>query len=331
MVPIVRRRMDRQVFRRLWIQAESRQDGASCPSCRKPMRVSSVDVDDGLVVVDTCRSCQLFWFDNTEAETVVPTGTNDREERIIDAKALFLMKESLSRSIRAERRHRSRLFPNAIFAALGLPVEDETELQRLRSWMTWGCALLLLLVHGLILGDMNDVFSEWGFKPADAFRHFGATFVTPFFLHAGWFHLVGNAYFLLVFGDDVEHALGRLKYLGLLLGGSVLGVIAHGLFTSRPEVVLVGASAGISAVLVFYALAFPKNRIGLVIRYRYFTISARVACLCWLAEQGVGATMQYLGRSSVSAAAHIGGAAFGVVVWLVWSRRIDLWKLVTKR
>ena len=75
--------------------------------------------------------------------------------------------------------------------------------------MTWGCASLLLLVHGLILGDLNDVFSEWGFKPADAFHHFGATFVTPFFLHAGWFHLVGNAYFLLVFGDDVEHALGQ--------------------------------------------------------------------------------------------------------------------------
>ena len=125
-----------------------------------------------------------------------------------------------------------------------------------------------------------------------------------------------------MFGDDVEVALGWPKYFGLLVGGAVSGSVVHGIFTTDPTVPCIGASAGISAVLVFYAMAFPRHRIGLAAFYGvcYWHVSARGALLCWLGTQVWGGYAQLAGLSAVSALSHLGGAAMGFLVWWRWHR-----------
>ena len=74
---------------------------------------------------------------------------------------------------------------------------------------------------------------------------------------AGILHLVGNLYFLLIFGDNVEDYLGWRKYLLLIFGATIAGDFVH-LLRNRIHEPSIGASGGISAVLVFYALQFPR-------------------------------------------------------------------------
>jgi membrane associated rhomboid family serine protease len=87
----------------------------------------------------------------------------------------------------------------------------------------------------------------------------------------------------------------------------------------------VGASGGISGVIVFYALQFPRARLGFLMRYffyfRWIQFPAWVALVLWLLMQTFTVVMQISGFSNVAATAHLGGAAAGFFLWLEWRRR----------
>ena len=82
----------------------------------------------------------------------------------------------------------------------------------------------------------NKIARFFGFIPNQWSRMGGLTIVTNFFLHVGWLHLLGNMYFLLVFGDNVEDRLGRAKFVMLLVCATVAGNLLHGTFAPRSGV-----------------------------------------------------------------------------------------------
>jgi len=84
---------------------------------------------------------------------------------------------------------------------------------------------------------------------------------TAMFLHGGFMHLAGNMLFLWIFGDNVEHRLGRFLYLLLYLATGVGATLAFALFAGDSLTPLVGASGAISGVLGLYFLLFPRNRV----------------------------------------------------------------------
>jgi membrane associated rhomboid family serine protease len=128
---------------------------------------------------------------------------------------------------------------------------------------------------------------------------------------------------LVVFGDNVEDELGALGMILLLAGASLAGTFLHGMLDPRGDVPCVGASAGISAVLAYYAIAFPKARLGVFVRFGWYfkwvTFTAAGGMLLWIFFQLLIAIGQLAGAGSVSALAHIGGALSGAA--LAWSRR----------
>ncbi|RLB54212.1 MAG: hypothetical protein DRI34_12350 [Deltaproteobacteria bacterium] len=81
------------------------------------------------------------------------------------------------------------------------------------------------------------------------------------FLHGGFLHLAGNMLFLWIFGDNVEHRLGRVGYLLAYLATGVLATLSFSLFETGSMTPLVGASGAISGVLGFYFLQFPRNKV----------------------------------------------------------------------
>ena len=87
------------------------------------------------------------------------------------------------------------------------------------------------------------------------------TLITSLFLHAGWFHLLGNLWFLGVFGPNVETALGHGRFLLYYLISGVAGGLVHTM--SDPESVLpaLGASGAISGVMGSYLAIYPHNKI----------------------------------------------------------------------
>jgi len=116
------------------------------------------------------------------------------------------------------------------------------------------------LLAGLSATDLF-LFSH-GYKPAlpelsDLF--------TSLFLHGGLLHLAGNMLFLWIYGDNVEHRLGRLGFLLAYLATGVLATLTFSLLARGSAVPLVGASGAISGVLGLYFLLFPRNRVKIFV------------------------------------------------------------------
>jgi membrane associated rhomboid family serine protease len=209
-------------------------------------------------------------------------------------------------------------------ALFGIPVlVDDTRDARL-PWVTWSIAAAIVVVLALTWSDLERATRTWGLIPAEWTRAGGLTLLTSFFLHAGLLHAAGNLYFLIVFGDNVEAHLGWRRYL-LLIGVADLAANAcHILVDPRGTVPVVGASGGISAVIVFFALKFPRARLALGLWrgpwIRYMQFPAWFGLGMWIVLQFIGVAQQLGGFTNVSAAAHLGGAAVGVLAWVVWRR-----------
>ncbi len=291
----------------------------SCPFCQRQMRLFSSAAPP--LELDACKTCNVVWFDSQEFEAV-PEGavasTHELQLQGIETLARHRLENLREQQHSHEPPAESWKWIPAIF---GFPVETETNALRRWPLFTWALALLIVLVSIWGFGDETRI-DEFGFVPADRWRWGGLTLLSSFFLHGGIFHLVGNLYFLLVFGDNVEDFLGRVRYGLLILTATLTGDIIHLLSDPSSTTPCIGASGGISGIIVFYALQFPKARLGFMFRYflyfRWFQIPAWGALGLWLLMQAVGLFMQLNGFSNVAATAHLGGAAIGFACWLWW-------------
>jgi membrane associated rhomboid family serine protease len=202
---------------------------------------------------------------------------------------------------------------------LGMPVEMSSRPLAHRPLITWGLGGLLVLVFVLTVQNLAAVVGEFGFVPAQWHRHGGLTVLASFFLHGGLFHLIGNLYFFLIFGDNVEDHLGPAKFIILVLGAHLAGTALHGAFDPRPEIPVVGASAGIFGVVAFYAIAFPRSRLGLLFFYFWWIrLPAWVLLVFYGGMQLLGAMVQVQGAGHVSNLGHLGGMAVGILAALFW-------------
>jgi membrane associated rhomboid family serine protease len=226
---------------------------------------------------------------------------------------------------RAEHDAGSDAAPDAwwqwIPGVLGMPVEQNAGGMRALPWITWGVAVLITVVSAVAFFDLSTAIERFGLIPAAFGRYGGLTLLSSFLLHGGWMHLVGNVYFLLIFGDNVEDWLGRWRFLLLLVCATVMGGVAHILGDPNATTPCIGASGGISGVLTFYALRFPRVRLRLLLRlyfwFRWISLPAYVMLLVWVGMQGIGVWVQLSGFGHVSSLAHLGGAGVGMLFWLI--------------
>ena len=149
--------------------------------------------------------------------------------------------------------------------------------------------------------------------------------ITSMFLHGSWMHLLGNMWFLWLFGNNVEDAMTRSRFVAFYL---LCGLAAAGLQVfAQPnsEIPMVGASGAISGVMGAYLVLFPRVRVFTLIPLGFFITSmalpAWVMLIYWMVLQFLG------GFSSIGAEgggvafwAHVGGFVAGVVLVKVFSR-----------
>lgn len=166
-----------------------------------------------------------------------------------------------------------------------------------------------------------------GLQPTPISVYF--TLLTSMFMHGGFAHLFGNMLFLWIFGDNVEHRTGHLRYLIFYLVCGVLASLAHvittAMFATTPASLLVpslGASGAISGVLGGYILLYPTRRVT-VILFRFLTdVPAYVAIGVWFGFQLISG-LGILGGGSelggVAYAAHIGGFVAGLALVKVFT------------
>lgn len=296
----------------------------ACPYCNKLML--QFYWQDPPLQLEACKPCNLVWFDVQEFEALPEHAIESvHEAQLRAAEALGTHRvEEMKKRQAAEEQDAPDETWKMIAAFFGFPVERCTDPLESRPWATWILSSVIALVSIAAFFNLQEIIDDLGFVPAHALRYGGITSITSFFLHAGILHLVGNLYFLLIFGDNVEDKLGWKKYLLMILGATLLGDCVHWIAQAHSLEPCIGASGGISAVIVFYALQFPRAELGFAFffywRIRWIYVPAWVALVFWLLMQTIGIYTQLHGFSNVAATAHLGGAAVGVISWLWWRK-----------
>jgi len=165
---------------------------------------------------------------------------------------------------------------------------------------------------------------EYGAIPARILKGEGIlTLITSMFLHAGFLHLIGNMWFLWIFGDNVEYALGKMKFLFFyflcgILSGLFNILLASGEALSIPTI---GASGAISGILGGYLILYPKNKIRAFFLLIFQPIVFSVPAFFYI---GIWFLYQFLSvgtLSSVAYFAHIGGFISGMIFVLFLRRK----------
>jgi membrane associated rhomboid family serine protease len=217
-----------------------------------------------------------------------------------------------------------------------IPVKDDNP-ARLRPYVT--LSLIVACVLAFIwqftsggagfersvfaLGVIPSVlFGRVSLPPELAWVPAWATVATSMFLHGGLGHLLGNMLFLWVFGNNVEDAMGHLRFLAFYLLCGVAAVFAQALPDPGSNVPMVGASGAISGVLGAYMLLYPRARVLLALPppFIFITIGwfrAVWVLAGWFALQllmGAGARPPEGEAGGVAFGAHVGGFVAGMVL-----------------
>lgn len=170
------------------------------------------------------------------------------------------------------------------------------------------------LVHGALLPPQLDWAPAW------------ATVFTSMFLHGGWMHLGGNLLYLWIFGDNVEDALGRGRFVAFYLLCGVAAALVQTVSETTSIVPMIGASGAISGVLGAYLRLFPHAQVRvlvpLFIVFYTIRVPAWVVLGLWFLFQLASSAMIQPGQGGVAFFAHIGGFLSGLIlVGLLMPRR----------
>ena len=185
--------------------------------------------------------------------------------------------------------------------------------------------------YGTIPGEITGALSEFGgidFGDGMSCAFGGLTWgslLTSMFMHGGWMHLIGNMWFLWIFGNNVEDSMGHIRYIVFYL---LCGLAASGAqVLSNPDspIPMVGASGAISGVMGGYLLLYPRVRVTtLFIVGLIFVrpLPAWVLLIYWFVIQVLSGAMSPAEGGGVAFWAHAGGFIAGLALIIPFRRRV---------
>jgi membrane associated rhomboid family serine protease len=151
--------------------------------------------------------------------------------------------------------------------------------------------------------------------------------LTSMFLHGSWMHVIGNMWFLWIFGDNIEDYLGHFKYLAFYLVSGLAAAFAQVILNPNSRVPTVGASGAIAGILGAYLVLYPRARVLIWFPiFFFFYLPAWVMLGYWFLIQFVSGAASSVAaysdtRGGVAFWAHVGGFLAGVVLIKVFPER----------
>ncbi len=155
----------------------------------------------------------------------------------------------------------------------------------------------------------------------------GGSLLTSMFLHGGLMHILGNTWFLWVFGDNIEDRLGHLRFVAFYLVCGIGAALAHAALNLNSTIPVVGASGAISGVLGAYLVLFPGRRVITLIPLPFFFFTAQLPAVVilgyWFVIQFVSGVSSLAGPGGPGVAwwAHIGGFLIGILLLPIFTPR----------
>ncbi|MCH8341268.1 MAG: rhomboid family intramembrane serine protease [Chloroflexi bacterium] len=268
----------------------------NCPTDGSALKVYRVEYGEDSVEVDLCPQCRGIWLDADEGVTLrdivmdagqdETTGLSVKDVRSGPVGYIFQLISQFPLEVWNPIHHR----PRATIALIGVMVG----------------VLMIQFAGGF--GSFTDQFS---LVPSQILSGRSLwTLLSSIFLHAGILHLVGNAYFLYVFGDNVEDFLGGRVYLTLFFASGLAGGVLQVATQGDPQISIIGASGAVAGVMAAYLVIFPRVKIYQMFRIIRFRIRVAWFLLFWIGWNIVGAI---IGGGDVAWMAHIGGFLGGAL------------------
>jgi membrane associated rhomboid family serine protease len=181
--------------------------------------------------------------------------------------------------------------------------------------------------------DVRTLFLQvYGVVPAD---FHATTLITSMFLHGGWMHVLGNMWYLWIFGDNVEDRLGHGRFIVFYLLCGIIAALGQIAIDPGSTLPTIGASGAIAGVMGAYFVLYPRSRvltlIPLIIFWEIIELPAIVLLGFWFVIQlfsaGTIAVTASTGGGGVAFAAHVAGFVVGMIGGLVFRKRqVGAWE-----
>jgi hypothetical protein len=190
-------------------------------------------------------------------------------------------------------------------------------------------------------GDLNALIFQFGVVPRNVTALLsGSGHIDPvgallplftcMFLHGSWLHVIGNMWFLWIFGDNIEDYLGHFRYLIFYLVSGIAASILQIALNPASPVPTVGASGAIAGVMGAYLILYPKARVltivPLIIFFTFWWLPAWVFLGYWFVLEFLSGTATAITVTSANSGgiafwAHVGGFVAGVLLIKLMSER----------
>jgi membrane associated rhomboid family serine protease len=205
-----------------------------------------------------------------------------------------------------------------------LPLHDDIPTRNFPT-LTVGIISLNVLIYlwGLTIqpDDMNMVYYQFGMIPntiTDSPWKGTPTVITAMFLHGGFMHLAGNMLYLWIFGNNLEDALGKYRFILFYFVCGAIAAFSHAFSNLDSDIPMVGASGAIAGVLGGYMVLFPHAKVKTLVFLGFFVtvirIPAVILLLIWMGLQVFNTLNMSADGSGVAWLAHIGGFIAGMVL-----------------
>jgi hypothetical protein len=221
-----------------------------------------------------------------------------------------------------------------------LPIRDD-QARYSTPWVTWfliGLNLVIFLIESTLdPRSLNLVIHQFGVVPYHLAAFLAGSsrfplpvvvlpFFTSMFLHASWMHVIGNMWFLYIFGDNVEDWLGHFKYLVFYLLTGLIAMMAQVAINLHSSVPSVGASGAIAGVLGAYFVLYPRARVltwffVFVVWVPAWIILGYWFVLNFLSGTATALAVQGRNMGGVAFWAHVGGFVSGALLVKVFGER----------
>lgn len=161
-------------------------------------------------------------------------------------------------------------------------------------------------------------------------------FLSYAFLHGGYLHIIGNMFFLYIFGNNINDKLGHVGYICFYMAGAVFSGVGHCLLSSSP---VLGASGAVSAITGAYLVLFPQTSITVFYWLFFFIDTINIPALYFIAFKLIifDNLLELKTLSSIAYGAHLSGYAFGIAAILLLlatgllsSSGLDLWSMLKR-
>ena len=244
------------------------------------------------------------------------------------------MKKNTKTKLKPDRQEASGWRDEAVF----FPLSDENPLKRIEfQYMTLAIIAVNIVVfvfsmsgidHAVVASFAvvpNELLAVAGYAEVTSIPHNTVnvpeayTLVSYMFFHADFFHILGNMLFLWVFGDNVEDAVGHIKFLIFYLLCGIASGLVHTFMLPDSTAPLIGASGAVAGVIAAYLMLHPRVRVWvLALPIFPFQVTAALALGAWIVYQIIMVVFPQAGP--VAWWAHIGGLIAGAVLILFMRR-----------